>query len=278
MKVERSQLKASRCLPVALAVLGATAARAQTASTITSNISNALVQNDYLWLESHLTQATFANAPGTFTAHVWITSASLSFTYNSVPYTIPLPNAQLTFSSSNGSTPTISYVSTGSGFWNTGFPTSGTTNPFLTGTMYQVPAALNGFTIAGNGASLSQSFSTDYSAGAVTLGWQWSAAQYTQTASPNALGVTAADVQINSQSYHAGTPYNLVAYVIAGGTGGGGSNYTGSNSGTATLTPSVLVSAPFSTSVPEPSTWAAIGFIGVVTAGSYFRRRNSRSA
>lgn len=260
-------------MAIVLAALATTMAHAQTVSTSTGNISNALVQNDYAWVNSHLTQATFANAPASFTAHIWISSAKLSFTYNSVAYNIPLPNAELTFSSSNGSTPTITYAS--GGYWDMDFPKTGTQNPFLTGVMYQVPAALNGMTISGSGASLSESFSTDYTAGAVSLNWQWAMAQYTQTAAPNALGVTASDTQINSQSYKSGTPYSLISYIVAGGTGGGGSNYTGSNSGTLSVTPAVLTSAPFSTAVPEPSTWAAIGFVGAATAGTYLRRRKA---
>ena len=254
-----------------LLALPATRALAQTTSTITDNIANPLVQNDYLWLESHLTQVQFSGAPANFTAHIWITGAALSFTYNSVAYNIPLPDAELTFSSSNGSTPSITYSG---GTWESNFPKSGTTNPFTTGVMYQVPSALNGFTIAGNGASLTEHFSTDYSAGALNVNWQWSAAQYTQTKTDfNDLQVTPADGVVGS--YHAGTPVSLVSYVVAGGTGGGGSNFTGSNSGTAGVNGvQYLANSPIAptTPVPEASTWAAIGFVTLATAGAMARR------
>jgi hypothetical protein len=268
-------MKPSKILALALSLPSA-AAFGQTASTITDNISNALVQNDYLWVESHLTQAQFQNAPANFTAHVWITGADLSFTYNSVHYDIALPSAQLTFSSSNGSTPTITYSS---GSWQSGFPTSGTQNPFTTGVAYQVPSALNGFTISGNGASLTESFSTDYTGGSVNLNWQWSAAQYTQAPSdPNALGVTPGDnVGGAYGNYHSGTPTSILANLVAGGTGGGGSNYTGSNSGTSSVTPGYLASSPIVVQpVPEASTWAAIGAIvgiGGLQGFRIFRKR-----
>ncbi|HTI69663.1 MAG TPA: hypothetical protein VMF06_06840 [Candidatus Limnocylindria bacterium] len=253
-------MKSSRLLLLAIA-LPAVSAFAQTASTITGNISNALVQNDYLWIESHFTQVQFQNAPANFTAHVWISAADFSFTYNSVHYDILLPAAELTFSSSNGSTPTLSYSR---GYWQSSFPASGTQNPFATGVMYQVPTALNGFTIAGNGASLTESFSTDYSGGSVSLSWQWSAAQYTQSKpSLNDLGVTPGDnVGGAYGNYHSGTPTAILANLVAGGTGGGGSNFTGSNSGTASVTPAYQAISPISLQpVPEAGTWAAIGAI-----------------
>jgi len=38
-------------------------------------------------------------------------------------------------------------------------------------------------------------------------------------------------------SDHAGTPENFTPYVVGGATGGGGSNFTGSYSGTSACTP-----------------------------------------
>ncbi len=148
----------------------------------------------------------------------------------------------------------------------------------MTGVSYQVPSALNGFTIAGNGASLTASFSTDYIdkngvKGDVSLNWQWSGAQYTQSQSdPNNLGVTPADGVVSS--YHSGTPTALVGSLVAGGTGGGGSNYTGSNSGTASVTPAYLATSPVA--VPETSTWAAAAFTAFGAGFTIYRRRARR--
>lgn len=96
------------------------------------------------------------------------------------------------------------------------------------------------------------------------ISWQWGAAVYSQFApckvleecqSFGALGIKAVDNQNPSQSCvdgttnclsfansdNAGTPENFKQFVIGGGTGAGGSNYTGSSSATGTCTP---VSSP----------------------------------
>jgi hypothetical protein len=56
----------------------------------------------------------------------------------------------------------------------------------------------------------------------------------------NALGVKPVDDNNASDylnSHHAGTPENFTPYVVGGARGGGGSNYTGSYSGTDASTP-----------------------------------------
>jgi hypothetical protein len=66
--------------------------------------------------------------------------------------------------------------------------------------------------------------------------WQWAAAVYTTFRSNyNAIGVKPVDdnqASTYKNSDHAGTPEDFAAHVIGGATGGGGSNYTGSYSGT----------------------------------------------
>jgi hypothetical protein len=70
----------------------------------------------------------------------------------------------------------------------------------------------------------------------LTVNWQWGAAAYTNFSSKyNDLGVKPVDDNKASQyqnSDHAGTPENFKAYVVGGARGGGGSNFTGSYSGT----------------------------------------------
>jgi hypothetical protein len=67
--------------------------------------------------------------------------------------------------------------------------------------------------------------------------WQWAAAVYTSfDASDLGLGVKPVDDNRASQyqnSDHAGTPENFKTAVVGGARGGGGSNWTGSYSGTA---------------------------------------------
>jgi hypothetical protein len=75
----------------------------------------------------------------------------------------------------------------------------------------------------------------------VGLNWKWAAAVYTSFNSDyNALGVKPVDDNKASQyknSDHAGTPENYKQFVTGGARGGGGSNYTGSLSGTESVGP-----------------------------------------
>lgn len=68
------------------------------------------------------------------------------------------------------------------------------------------------------------------------MNWQWGAAAYTNFDTHyNGLGVNPVDDNKASQyknSDHAGTPENFKSDVTGGARGGGGSNFTGSYSGT----------------------------------------------
>jgi len=70
----------------------------------------------------------------------------------------------------------------------------------------------------------------------IVIQWKWAAAVYTQfDLENNALGVKPVDANEGSlyaNSDHAGTPEYFKTFVIGGARGGGGSNYTGSYSGT----------------------------------------------
>jgi hypothetical protein len=62
--------------------------------------------------------------------------------------------------------------------------------------------------------------------------WKWAAAVYSQFPTDlGAIGVKPIDGGTNSD--HAGTPENVKRFVTGGARGGGGSNFTGSYSGTA---------------------------------------------
>ena len=70
----------------------------------------------------------------------------------------------------------------------------------------------------------------------VTINWQWAAAVYGAFgADYSSLGVKPTDdnkASVYQNSDHAGTPEAFKSYVVGGARGGGGSNYTGSYSGT----------------------------------------------
>jgi hypothetical protein len=73
----------------------------------------------------------------------------------------------------------------------------------------------------------------------VSVQWKWAAAVYKSFSSNyTALGVKPVDDNNNTKIFdRAGTPENFKSYVTGGATGGGGSNYTGGYSGTATVGP-----------------------------------------
>jgi hypothetical protein len=101
------------------------------------------------------------------------------------------------------------------------------------------PGILNN--ISGNQVSMT----ADFSASAETaFQWQWAAAAYNTFGTDyNSLGVLPTDVG----GLHAGTPANFAdsTHVDKGGSGGGGSNFTGSLSATASCDAPAVV--------PEPS-------------------------
>ncbi|HTL59197.1 MAG TPA: HYR domain-containing protein [Candidatus Limnocylindrales bacterium] len=124
----------------------------------------------------------------------------------------------------------------GSGRWTTVAPKSGLAgNFFLSGLAYTLPQSLPGGLQA---VTWSGTFITDTPG--VTLKWQWAAAVYTQFGSAcnevKSTDDTKGDCTYQN-SDHAGTPESSKQYVIGGARGGGGSNWTGSLSGTQAVAP-----------------------------------------
>jgi len=205
--------------------------------------------------------------------------------------TINVPNSYITFSPS-ASMATTSFNTTENA-WITTLPTSHLSgNQFLAAIPVVVPSGL-----PGGGVSPTWSGTFESTISGLTLQWQWAAATYypgfpTLPSGYNAIGVKPTDDNKASQyqnSDHAGTPENETGLKDGGGaTGGGGSNYTGSYSGTAHFTPCTPQSPTFAvgyadtygqrlpTSVPSP--WQGgvsvpnpslpVEFIGATAAGA----------
>jgi hypothetical protein len=117
--------------------------------------------------------------------------------------------------------------------WKTDLQFSGLAgNDFMGALTFSVPAS--GLPGGIKNVVWQVEFSSDTSG--LTVNWQWGAAVYTMFDTHyNGLGVKPVDDNKASQyknSDHAGTPENFKAYVTGGARGGGGSNYTGSYSGT----------------------------------------------
>lgn len=219
-----------------------------TFSSIASNFNGtAIPAGSSVWFSSVLKVSGLGSSPTT----LHVTGQTVSFKVNVTTFSLPVPDSTLTFSPST-TTGTTDFVG---GQWVSNLPKTYSGNAFLGGftldlanNPYGVPNGLPGgikpVTWSGN-------FSTD-TAG-VSLNWQWAAAVYRSFSDDyEALGVKPLDgsgsVTVYNNSDHAGTPENFKAYVTGGARGGGGSNYTGSYSGTAKVTPEVAVATPASLS------------------------------
>lgn len=190
----------------------------------------------YIWFNSNFKGLNIPSSGAT----LYFSNQTITFNAGGQNYTLPVPNAQVVFS------PTATCTSTSfdsqTNTWVTTVPVSGDDEVFLSGLSYPVPS---GFGKVTGDVTWSGTFSTPNPG--IGSQWKWGAAVYSQfTQDYNKLMVkpghkTACQIQNGD---HAGTPEgtdsNGVAwkkYVIGGARGGGGSNFTGSWSGTITSKP-----------------------------------------
>jgi uncharacterized repeat protein (TIGR01451 family) len=198
----------------------------QASSTIRSNFNGtAIGGNDWIWFNA------VVKVKGLGTSPVTITVRKSTITFGST--TVQVSNADLTFDP--GATSATTAFDTSSNAWTTTVPTTGPGNTFLTGIGFHVPAA--GLPGGINPVDWTATFGT--TTPGISLQWQWAAAVYTSFGAPGALGVKPVDsntLSVYKNSDHAGTPESFKRSVIGGARGGGGSNFTGSYSGTAAAT------------------------------------------
>jgi hypothetical protein len=191
------------------------------------------------------------NNLGSGQVKLYLTDSTISFTANGTPYTVPVPNAVVTFNSASQSSGAKTTYDLTNSRWSTAVAPSGLTgNTFVTGVAFQVPS---NFPTGIQNVVWSAAFSTDIPG--VTLHWQWGAAVYSSfsaayaTTSPsntNVLGVNAEDGSADTNGTDpAGTPETYKASVIFGATGGGLTSYTGYFSPAAGVVPTI---APMSVS------------------------------
>jgi len=157
------------------------------------------------------------------------TNQVITFTSGGTTYSQPVPDATVTFDPA--ATAATTTFNTPNNSWMTITPPGTAGNTFLAALAYPVPVALPGGV---KPVQWSGEFSSDTSG--VTINWQWAAAVYGAFgADYSSLGVKPTDdnkASVYQNSDHAGTPEAFKSYVVGGATGGGGSNYTGSYSGT----------------------------------------------
>jgi len=142
--------------------------------------------------------------------------------------TYALPDGFLIFDSAHSGSPTTTFYSASTyppnGRWVTMVnPSNLSDEIFFDGQAVPVDSNISG------GGQANIYFTTNSTDNNLKFSWQWSAAVYTYWP-----GNSAANILPYHQSLHAGTPLNTTVEhsLIQGPRGGGGSNYTGSWSGT----------------------------------------------
>jgi hypothetical protein len=203
-------------------------------SAITSNFNGtAIADGDFVWFNGVAKVSGLSASPTT----IFVTHATITFTANGKTYVLAVPDSEITFSASTTlATTNFEVLSSEIGSprgWDTDLPFSGLAgNDFLAAVRFKVPAG--GLPAGIKNVTWQATFSSGKTG--LTVNWQWGAAVYTTfSTSYNSLGVKPVDDNTASQykdSDHAGTPEDFKAFVVGGARGGGGSNFTGSYSGT----------------------------------------------
>jgi hypothetical protein len=208
-------------------------AESSTGTSIVSNFNGTPISGgDFIWFNS------IAKVQGLGSDPVTIGFiSSIQFSVGSTNYVIAVPAAILSFSPGD----ILATTNFAQGQWKTNVPLSGLSgNVFLTGATLQapLPAGFPGGIHALNWSGMFFSLTPG-----LKIQWKWAAAVYRNenfNADYGALGVKPVDDN-NASAYlnsdHAGTPENFTDYVLGGARGGGGSNFTGSYSGTAASIP-----------------------------------------
>ena len=193
-------------------------------SEISSNFNGtAIPGGDYIWFNAVLNVKGRSNNE----------EATILFTNQTIQMgglTVAVPDGVVTFSASATTATTV--WDSGTNTWETTVPANYNGNVFLSGLGYQVPSG--GMRGGTNPVDWSGTF--EPSVTGLTFQWQFAAAVYTTFGSNDAIGVKPIDANNGSaymNSDHAGTPENFKNSVTGGARGGGGSNWTGSYSGTA---------------------------------------------
>lgn len=203
-----------------------TTCAAVTTSNSSSFNSTAITNGNYIWFSS---VAKITSTVPTAGLILNFTGQTITFTANSVAYTLPVPDSQITYNSSYTSG-TTTYAG---GQWTTKTPASFTNNVFLSGLAYKLPVNFPGSLtpVVWNG--------TLAASAACTVQWRWSGAVYTQFSTTySALGVKpllSATLDSYNNADQAGAPEGTNPttslpwknYLIAGAKGNGGTSYTG---------------------------------------------------
>jgi hypothetical protein len=215
------------CLTAALLPLASSAAGADSCTSANgSNFNgNAIAAGNFIWFNAVVKVKGVDVSSGTT---IELTGSTISFAAGATTYLLNVPDSVIEFSPAATEASTIFDGTT----WITVVPSRFSQDVFLDGLSFQVP--VGGLPGGINPVTWSGRFSS--STPGATVEWQWGAAVYTQFSTDSAaLGVKPVDGDKSNpypNSDHAGTPENFKPFVTGGARGGGGSNWTGSYSGT----------------------------------------------
>jgi hypothetical protein len=181
----------------------------------------------YIWFNAIVKVNRAPNQAMTFR----LVHSVVRFTANSTSYELTVPPSTIEFD------PAVSTASTtfgGDGRWHTSVPVDYTGNVFFGGLSWQAPVDLPGGINPVTWLAVIDSHVSN-----VSYQWKWAAAVYDPFSSNyNDLDVKPIDGSSENpypNSDHAATPEAFKSFVLGGARGGGGSNYTGSYSGTTTF-------------------------------------------
>ena len=238
----RSRRVTTVAVATALAVLVFAAAafgwcRTYGASNASNFNGTSIAQGNGIWFNS---VASFNNPFDGQVIQFWNQDITLS--NHGKDYTIPLPASQVTFDSSAPSQGSAQFYPLGNKpggvpgiYWYITVPPT-SKNVFIGGDMirlgtWKFPTS-NGLPGGSNPVTwnIGEIASGDIhdNASSFSAQWKWGAAVYRNPP----LNSSYINVLATDNSLHAGTPLNIKNYVVGGARGGGGSNFTGSYSGT----------------------------------------------
>jgi len=244
-------------LAMALAFV-ATSALADTVS-IDSNFNGTSIANtSFIWFNAH-----FTAIGGSGDRHIYVKNQTITIVDpNDGTRVVSVPDSTIFISSSVGAASTS--FDLGTNTWMTS-ASSASDNPFMAGLNYDVPVGFDPNQT--NPVTWKGDFFSDVPS--ISFSWQWSAAVYTSfSTNYNSLGVR----PIDGGGEQSGTPTNYESFVTGGARGGGGSNFTGSNSGTGSGDTTQQQQAPPGTPLPSAAL-SGFGLLGLLAAGRRSRRQ-----
>jgi hypothetical protein len=217
-------------------------------SSIVANFNaTPILAGRYIWLSNVFDPGVLGT---TGAVYFYVTNSKLTVTVSGTPVTIDVPNSRIRFDA-NVTSATTQFINN---TWETQVPLSFNGNVFMGGMSYYIP-----LTIYGGLSNVTWSATISCDKAGVSIARKWATSVYTNFNGNSALNIKAVDGSVQNpyaNTDKAGTPENYKQYVTGGGTGNGGTNYTGDYSATGTATCNSQLTRQ--SSYAEQSTQAAV--------------------